>query len=322
MRISILGGGGFLGRKVAAALAAGRAPVTALTLCDIAAPPAPAAAFPVETVAGDVADPAAMARAVPDGTDAVIHLAAVVSAAAEADWGLGMRVNIDGTRALIERCRALARPPRVVFTSSVATFNGGQDAVLADDARQVPTGSYGMQKAAAELMLQDASRRGFLDAVNIRLPTIMVRPGRPNRAASSFVSAIVREPLLGLATDLPVDPGYAVWAASPRAATDWLLHAATMDTTRMGLDRGVNPPGLRVSMADALAALDRARPGAAALVRHAPDAEVQRIVAEWPAAFAPMRARRLGFRDHESLDELIAAFIADDLATTQAERGM
>jgi len=324
MHISILGGGGFLGRKVAARLAAdgklgGRA-ITAMTLFDIAPPPAPAAGFPVHCLGGDIA--ALPDAAIPDGTDVVFHLAAVVSAAAEADYELGRRVNVRGAEAVIDRCRQLAAPPRVVFTSSVASFSGGQSARLADDARQVPTNSYGAQKAAAELFLADASRRGFLDVVNIRLPTIIVRPGRPNKAASSFFSSIVREPLLGLATDLPVPPDFAVWIASPRRAVEWLLHAASMPTAAMGVDRSINPPGLSVTVASVLHALDAVRPGASKLVRRTPDPEIAKIVGGWPAAFEPSRARTLGFTAHEPLVDLIAAFVADDLEATRQERGL
>ena len=323
MHITILGGAGFLGRKVAARLAhdgtLGGAGIDSLTLFDLTAPPAPPAPFPVHSIAGDLADlpPAA----IPPGTDVVFHLAAVVSAAAEADYELGRRVNVRGTDAVIDASRALATPPRVVFTSSVASFGGGQGAVLPDDARQLPTNSYGAQKAAAELVLADASRRRFLDAVCIRLPTIVIRPGRPNKAASSFVSSILREPLLGLPADLPVPDGFAVWIASPRRAVEWLIHAAAMDTAPMGLDRGVNPPGLRASVADMLAAMDRIHPGASALVRRLPDPAIAAIVGGWPAAFAPHRAQTLGFTDHEPLGALVQAFIEDDLDATRADRG-
>ncbi|CAH2599068.1 D-erythronate dehydrogenase [Rhodovastum atsumiense] len=325
MRISILGGSGFLGRRLAARLAAdgrlgGRA-ISELTLFDLQPPdPPPAAGFPVQCLGGDIAQlpPAA----IPDGTDVVFHLAAVVSAQAEADYELGRRVNLRGTDAVIDRCRRLAAPPRVVFTSSVASFSGGQGAVLADDARQVPANSYGAQKAAAELLLADASRRRFLDAVILRLPTIIVRPGRPNKAASSFVSAILREPLLGLHTDLPVAPDFALWVASPRRAVEWLLHAATMDSAVMGIDRSVNPPGMSVTVAAILHALDAVKPGASALVRRVHDPATEKIVATWPAAFEALRARTLGFAPHEPLVELVRAFIADDLDATRRERGL
>ncbi len=323
MHITILGGAGFLGRKLAARLAAegalGGRPVSSLTLFDLQAPPPPTSApFPVHSLAGDLAElPAA---AVPPGTEVVFHLAAVVSAAAEADYELGRRVNMRGTDAVIDACRRLAMPTRVVFTSSVASFSGGQGAVLGDDARQVPANSYGAQKAAAELFLADASRRGMLDAVLIRLPTVVVRPGRPNKAASSFVSSILREPLLGLPATLPVPDDFAVWICSPRRAVDWLLHAAAMDTGPMGLDRGVNPPGMSATVNEMLQALDSVRPGASALVERRPDPAIAAIVGGWPAAFHPVRAPALGFAPHESLAELVQAFVDDDLENTQRER--
>jgi nucleoside-diphosphate-sugar epimerase len=322
MRISILGGGGFLGRKIAARLAndgkLDGTPVTALTLFDLAAPPKPKAGFPVTSVAGDLVElPDA---AIPTGTDVVFHLAAVVSAQAEADYELGRRVNLRGTDAVVDACRRLAKPPRVVFTSSVASFSGGQDAVIQDDTRQVPSNSYGAQKAAAELILADASRRGFVDAVSIRLPTVIVRPGRPNRAASSFLSAIVREPLLGLPADLPVPDAFAAWVCSPRRAVDWLIHAAAMDTTQMGLDRGVNPPGISTTIAHLLQALDEVQPGASALVRRVEDKEIADIIGLWPPAFEAIRGHMLGFATHEPVVEVVRAFVEDDLAATKAER--
>jgi D-erythronate 2-dehydrogenase len=329
MLITILGGGGFLGRKLAARLAAdgtlGGQPVTGLTLFDLAEPPKPTgAAFPVTALAGDVVD--LPAEAIPPGTDVIFHLAAVVSAQAEADYDLGRRVNLRGTDAVVDACRRLAatgkQPPRVVFTSSVASFSGTQDSVLSDDARQVPGNSYGAQKAAAELILADASRRGFLDAVSLRLPTIIVRPGRPNRAASSFLSAIIREPLLGLPAELPVPDAFAAWVASPRRAVDWLLHAAALNTVSMGLDRSINPPGISTTIAHLLQALDSVRPGASALVRRVEDQSIANIVGTWPPEFEPLRARTLGFSPHEPVAELVRAFIEDDLEATRAERGL
>jgi nucleoside-diphosphate-sugar epimerase len=329
MRITILGGGGFLGRKLAQQLATegtlGGRPIAGLTLFDLAAPPSPSrAGFPVHCLAGDVADPAQVAAAIPAGTTIVVHLAAIVSAQAEADFDLGLRVNLMGTLAVLQACRALPQPPRVVFTSSVASFAGGQDARLEDEARQLPANSYGAQKAMGELLLQDASRRGFLDAVTLRLPTVIIRPGRPNRAASGFVSAILREPLLGLPAELPVGEDFAAWICSPRRAVAWLLHAMTMDTARLGADRGVNPPGRSVTIGRMLAALESvAGPAARALVRPVADPAIAAIVGGWPAAFTAERARRLlGFSEQEPVEEIIRAFIADDLAATRAERGL
>jgi nucleoside-diphosphate-sugar epimerase len=216
----------------------------------------------------------------------------------------------------------MSKPPRVVFTSSVASFSGGQGAVIQDDTRQVPSNSYGAQKAAAELVLADASRRGFLDAVSLRLPTVIVRPGRPNRAASSFLSAIVREPLLGLPADLPVPDAFAAWLCSPRRAVDWLLHAAAMDTTQMGLDRSVNPSGISTTIAHLLQALDEVRPGASSLIRRVEDKEIASIIGLWPPAFEVIRAHTLGFASHEPVAEVVRAFIEDDLAATRTERGL
>lgn len=327
MQITILGGGGFLGRKLAERLAAdgalGGQPVTALTLFDLAAPQPLAAPFPVRCLGGDVASAADLAQAIPDGTAVVVHLAAVVSAAAEADYDLGQRVNILGTLAVIERCRQLARPPRVLFTSSVASFGGGQEANLPDDARQLPGNSYGAQKAIGELLLQDATRKGFLDAVSIRLPTVVVRPGRPNKAASSFFSGILREPMLGLESELPVGDGFKVWVCSPRRAVDWFLHALTMDTSSLGVDRGINPPGLCCTVGEMLAALERVGgPQALALVQRRPDPAIEAIVGGWPAKFTAERARRLGFAQCEGVEGILRHFVADDLTATKAERGL
>jgi nucleoside-diphosphate-sugar epimerase len=325
MHVTITGAAGFLGRRLAARIAAaariGARSVTGLTLFDVAPAEAPAAPFPVRAVTGDIADAATAAGLVSAETGVVVHLAAIVSAQAEADFALGWRVNLDGTRALLEACRAAGSRPRVVFTSSVATFSGGQDAAIRDDTRPVPGSSYGAQKAAGELLLHDYSRKGFVDGVALRLPTVVVRPGRPNRAASSFASSILREPFLGEEAHLPVPEDFALWIASPRAATDWLAHACALAGTALGLDRGVNPPGLTVSVGEMLAVL-RAVGGEAAarLVSRVEDREVAEIVGTWPARFDDARARRLGFRAHESLEALLRAFLEDDLAATRALR--
>ena len=328
MKIAILGGSGFLGRRVAERLAAagtlGGRTISGMSLFDIAAPPAPAAHFPIDSIGGDVAElPAA---AIPPGTEVVFHLAAVVSGAAEADYDLGRRVNMRGTDAVIDACRRLVAaggtPPRVVFTSSIASFSGGQSAVLDDSAKQIPANSYGTQKAAAELFLADATRRGFMDAVSLRLPTIIVRPGRPNKAASSFFSGIVREPLLGLAAELPVPDDFKVWVGSPNSAVAWLIHAAAMDTAPMGLDRSLNLPGLAVTVGQIIAAMDHVQQGASALVERKPDAVIADIVGGWPASFTASRARALGFAPNEGLVDVVRAFVADDLEPTRRDRGM
>jgi nucleoside-diphosphate-sugar epimerase len=326
MNITILGGGGFLGRRIATQLARtgkiGGKPVIRLTLFDLHEPPALEAPFPVTRIAGDIVD--LPEQAIPRGTDVVFHLAAVVSAQAEADYDLGRRVNLRGTDAVVDACRRVVaqggKPPRVVFTSSVASFSGGQSANLPDDARQLPANSYGAQKAAAELVLADASRRGFMDTVSLRLPTVIVRPGRPNKAASSFFSAIVREPLLGLPTEVPVPDSFAAWVCSPRTATAWLLHAAMLDGSGLGLNRGINPPGISVTIAQLLAGLDQVKPGAAALVQRVPDPAIEAIVGTWPSLFTPARALALGFAQHEPVVELVRAFVDDDLEATRIDR--
>jgi D-erythronate 2-dehydrogenase len=328
MKITILGGAGFLGRKIAIRLAQAGTfkdeTIAGLTLFDLTEPRPLDAPFPVHRLAGDLL--ALPDAAIPPDTDVIFHLAAVVSAQAEADYDLGRRVNLRGTDAVIDACRRIVKsggkPPRVVFTSSVASFSGGQGARLGDDARQLPSNSYGAQKAAAELILADASRRGFMDTVSIRLPTVIVRPGRPNKAASSFFSAIIREPLLGLPTELPVPDDFAAWVCSPRSAASWLLHAGALDSGGLGLDRGINPPGISVTIAELLDALDTVKPGATALVKRAPDPSIAAIVGTWPPLFTPVRAPTLGFARHESVVDLIQAFIADDLAATQADRGI
>ena len=326
MKITILGGAGFLGRKIAAHLAQaatlGGRPVTELTLFDLAAPLPPAAApFPVHSLAGDLVE--LPEEAIGEGTDVVFHLAAVVSAAAEADYELGRRVNLRGTDAVVDACRRLARPPRVVFTSSVASFSGGQDAVLGDEARQVPANSYGAQKAAAELILADASRRGFLDAVSIRLPTITVRPGRPNKAASRSCPRSCASRCSACRRSCRCAEHFAVWIASPRRAVDWLLHAAALDGAALGLDRSINPPGHRGHRrADAGGARcgEARRRGPGAQGRGSGDRRHRRRAGR-PGSTAA-RALRLGFAPHEPLVELVRAFVADNLEATSHERGL
>ena len=324
MHISILGGSGFLGRKLALRLARdgtlGGRTIQGLTLFDRAPAARVDAPFAVRHVTGELTD--LPPDAIPPGTRVVFHLAAVVSAAAEADYDLGRQVNLRGTDSVVDACRRLAMPPRLVFTSTVASFCGGQAATIDDDDKQVPANSYGAQKAASELILADATRRSFLDAVSLRMPTVIVRPGRPNQAASSFVSAILREPLLGLRTKLPVGDDFAVWVCSPRRAVQWLIHAATMDTAPLGLDRGLNLPGISSSIARMLGALETLRPGASVLIDRVRDPAIEAVVGAWPAAFAAVRAQRLGFEEQERLVDVVRAFIEDDLDATRAERAI
>ncbi|MCC7281882.1 MAG: NAD-dependent epimerase/dehydratase family protein [Acetobacteraceae bacterium] len=323
MHVTILGGAGFLGRKLAERIAAegnlaGRA-ISAMTLLDQVRATPPRAAFPVTVIEAGLDNFETLRTAMPEGTGVVFHLAAVVSAQAEADFHLGMRVNIEGTRNVLAAAAALKAPPRLVFTSSVATYSGGQDAVITDATRQVPANSYGAQKIIGELMVHDHTRKGFVDGISLRLPTIVVRPGRPNRAASSFASSILREPFLGEEAALPVPEDFALFIASPRSAVGWLLHAAGLATGAVGLDRSINPPGIRATTGEMLAALVAAG-GDRGRVKRVDDKEIFDVVSPWPAKFDTARARALGFAPQPPLNEIIGAFLEDDLAATRALR--
>ncbi len=323
MHVTILGGAGFLGTKLAARLAAegtiGGRKVTGLTLLDQVAATPPAAPFPITVMQAGLDDYEKLRRAMPDGTGVVFHLAAIVSAQAEADFHLGQRVNIEGTRNVLAAASALPQPARLVFTSSVATYAGGQQARIDDGTRQVPANSYGAQKIIGELMLHDHSRRGFIDGVSLRLPTVVVRPGRPNKAASSFASSILREPFVNEDASLPVPEDFALWIASPKTAVAWLLHAAALDGAALGLDRAINPPGLTVTTGEMLAALARAG-GDVARVKRVDDPDVFKVVGPWPAHFDSSRAQALGFTTAPQIDAVVAEFLAEDLAATKALR--
>ncbi len=322
MKILVLGAAGMVGRKLVAALAAagqvgGRA-ISALTLADVIEPSAPDTDIAHRLVAVDLSARGAAEQLIADRPDLIFHLAAIVSGEAEADFEKGYRINLDGTRQLFEAIRLAGQAapycPRLVFTSSIAVFGEPLPAVIGDQHEHTPLTSYGTQKAIGELLLADYSRRGIFDGIGIRLPTIAVRPGKPNKAASGFFSGIIREPLNGLEAVLPVDDSVRHWFASPRAAVGFLLHAAAMDTARLGNQRNLSMPGLAVTVAEQIAALERvAGPKAVALIRRAPDAIVADIVAGWPKAFEPRRARALGFAGDASFDEIIRIYIADEL---------
>lgn len=322
MKVLVIGAAGMVGRKLTAALLeAGQVaaqPIESLTLADIIAPAKPTASVSITSVAADLSEPGAAAALVADRPDLIFHLAAIVSGEAEADFEKGYRINLDGTRYLFEAIRllSLAGPyrPRVVFTSSIAVFGEPLPAVIGDSHEHTPLTSYGTQKAICELLLADYSRRGFLDGVGIRLPTIAVRPGKPNKAASGFFSGIIREPLAGMEAILPVEDSVRHWFASPRAAVGFLLHAAQMDTAPLGQQRNLTMPGLAVTVAEEIAALGRvAGPAATQLIRREPDETVARIVAGWPQAFDAQRATKLGFRAETSFDEIIRIHIEDEL---------
>jgi nucleoside-diphosphate-sugar epimerase len=321
MHILITGAAGMIGRKLVARLVAAGAlngkPIDELTLIDVSAPQKPQGfAGSVETSAADIADAAAAHAAVAGRPDAVFHLAAVVSGEAELDFEKGVHVNLDGSRALIEAIRAVGEGyrPRVVFTSSIAVFGAPFPEIIADDFHLTPLTSYGTQKAIVELLLADYTRRGFLDAIGIRLPSIVVRPGRPNKAASGFFSSIIREPLNGEEAVLPVEDSVLHWHASPRAAVGFLIHAAGVDREKLGPRVNLTMPGVCCTVAEQIAALRRiAGDKVAGRIRREPDPLVARIVAGWPSRFDPRRALALGFQAEASFDEIIRVHIADEL---------
>ena len=321
MHILITGAAGMIGRKLVARLVAdgalnGRS-IEKLTLIDVVAPPTPEKfSGKVEAAAADIADPAAVRAAIAGRPDVIFHLAGVVSGEAEVDFDKGMRVNLDGSRALFDAVRAAGDGyrPRVVFTSSIAVFGAPFPPAIGDDFHLTPLTSYGSQKAAVELLLADYTRRGFLDGVGIRLPSIVVRPGRPNKAASGFFSSIIREPLNGEAAVLPVADGVLHWHASPRAAVGFLVHAAGLDAADLGPRVNLTMPGVCCTVAEQIAALRRiGGDKVAARIRREPDPLVARIVAGWPSRFDPARALALGFRAEACFDEIIRVHIDDEL---------
>lgn len=318
MNVLITGGAGFLGLQLARLLLQrgalqldGKAvAIDRLTLLDVVAPQIDDAR--VRVVTGDLSDPAVLAQAIDRDTGAIFHLAAVVSGQAEADFDLGMRVNLDASRALLETCRRIGHAPRVVFTSSVAVYGGELPPVVQDDTALNPQSSYGVQKAIGELLLSDYSRRGFVDGRVLRLPTISVRPGKPNAAASSFASGIIREPLSGIAANCPVAPDTALWLLSPRGAIQALVNGIELDGARLGNRRVVNLPGLSVTAVQMVEALRRVAGDAVAdRVSWQREPRVENIVGTWPAAWDVTRAKALGFESDASFDDVIRAYAQD-----------
>jgi len=320
MRVTIIGAGGMIGTKLAEQIVAtgsiGGSTVDALTLVDVNAPQvAPDFKGTRNAFAADLTQAGVAAKLVADRPDVIVHLAAIVSGEAEADMAKGYRVNLDGTRALLE---AIATQegycPRVIYASSLAVFGAPFPARIPDDYHLTPLTSYGTQKAMGELLINDYSRRGLIDGVGIRFPTICIRPGAPNKAASGFFSGILREPLNGHEAVLPVGDDTRHWFASPRAAVGYIAHAAAMDTGPLGAQRCMTMPGVSATVAEQIEALRAvAGDGAVALIRRVPDPVVASIVAGWPRDFDTARALALGFRAETSFREIISVYLEDEM---------
>ena len=320
MKILVTGAAGMIGRKLTARLlkdgALNGKPIDHLKLVDVVPPEAPAGAIGhLDAAAADISVPSAAEKLAAERPDVIFHLAGIVSGEAELDFEKGYRVNLDGIRLLLEAIRAQkGYRPKVVFASSIAVFGAPFPAAIPDDFATTPLTSYGTQKAIAELLLADYTRRGFVDGVAIRLPTIVVRPGAPNRAASGFFSSIIREPLAGQEAVLPVDDSVRHWHASPRAAVGFLLHAASLAPELLGSRICLTMPGVCCTVGEQIAALRRiAGDKVSARIRREPDPMIMRIVGGWPRRFDASRAAALGFMVEATFDEIIRAHIDDEL---------
>ncbi|MBM1813911.1 D-erythronate dehydrogenase [Pseudosulfitobacter pseudonitzschiae] len=317
MNILIIGGGGVVGQKLAKALAAKGtlrgAPITRLTLADVIDPAPVEAGFTVDITRCDIADAASVAQVVTADTDVIYLLAAIVSAHAEEDFEAGMQINLFGTYNVLERCRTLGHRPVVVFTSSIAVYGGEAQNPLGDHSYPNPQTSYGGQKAIGEILINDYSRKGFIDGRAFRLPTISVRPGKPNRAASSFMSSILREPLNGQEAVCPVDGDFLHYYLSPRKCADNLVKAAELDAAAIGQNRAMQMPGKVWSIDQVIAAMTAvAGPEPAKLIRWEAQPDVQAIVSGWRWDIHADKALRLGLEADESFEDNIRYYLEDD----------
>jgi D-erythronate 2-dehydrogenase len=322
LHILVLGAAGMVGRKLTERLLRdgrlGKADITRMTLQDVVAPATSVKpGFPIDTLTGDFAVAGFAEKLVADRPDVIFHLAAIVSGEAELDFDKGYRINLDGTRMLFDAIRLAGGgyKPRVVFTSSIAVFGAPFPDAIGDEFFQTPLLSYGTQKAIGELLLADYTRRGFMDGIGIRLPTICIRPGLPNKAASGFFSNILREPLAGKEVVLPVSEDVRHWHATPRSAVGFLIHAATIDSAAVGARRNLTMPGLSATVGEEIAALKRvAGDKVAGRIKREPDPFIMGIVDGWPRNFDPKRALKLGFTTAEkTFDDIIKIHIEDEL---------
>jgi nucleoside-diphosphate-sugar epimerase len=269
----------------------------------------------IVSMTGDVADAASVARALTPSVQTVFHLAAVVSGEAESDFDLGMRINLDATRILLEQARRNGNKPRFVFTSSVAVFGGDLPAKVLDTTPATPQGSYGAQKAMCELMVTDYARKGFVDGRSVRLPTVSVRPGKANKAASSFASGIIREPLNGVTSICPVPPSTRMWVLSPRSTVNNLIHAHEVDGAVFGSAGAVNLPGLSITVGEMVAAMGRVAGDAPVkLIKWEEDAAIMKLVRTWPGDFITTRGESMGFIRDTNYDDVVRAYMDDELS--------
>ena len=310
MKVLITGGGGFIGSRLAQALRA-RHSDAQINLLDMAFPPAIEERF--SCFKGDVASPIVIDKALGPDTDAVFHLAAVVSGGAEADFELGYHVNMDGTRARLEACRKLGRPLKFVYASSVAAFGGKLPDVLDDSTTPAPQTSYGTQKVIGEYLVADFTRKGMIDGRSLRLPTIVVRPGKPNLAASSFASGIIREPIAGAVSECPVPETTGVWILSPRRVVEAFVHAWELPSAAWPTTRVVNLPGITLTVREMVDAMGRvAGRETVERVKFKPDARIQAIVKTWPVRFRTERALAMGFRGDDDFDSIVRDHMANE----------
>ncbi|EFD51228.1 Nucleoside-diphosphate-sugar epimerase [Micrococcus luteus] len=313
MNIVVTGGAGFLGSRVIRSLLqaqdAGRLPVPVDSVVSLDLAPCPVEDPRVSSRVGDMADPAVLAEAITADTAGIFHLAAVLSGGAEQDFNLALRVNVDATERLLEAARGTGARPRFVFTSSLAVFGSAVPTVVPEDLATQPESTYGATKAIGELLVNEYSRKGYVDGRVCRLPTISVRPGKPNSAASSFASGIIREPLQGLQAELPVPEDTRMWLSSPDTAVQNLVHAFIVESERLGGWRVLNIPGVSVTVAEMLDALEAVGgPEARARVVPRPDQRVMDIVCSWPGEFDVERTLSLGFRPDSSFEAAVRQF--------------
>ena len=317
MRTLILGGGGFLGRRLAKELIESggftQGELIHLTLVDIAFPEDTPQDPRLECIEADFSDEAAIRNILQHKPDVIFHLAAIVSGEAEKNLDLGMKINFQASLQLLELCRKHAIHPRIVFASSCAVFGGDVSKVISDETSPKPRSSYGTQKAMVELLMNDYSRKGFIDARSLRLPTIAVRPGKPNAATSSFVSSIIREPLHGKSASYPVPSETEVWIQSPKRVIQNFIHAANIDEKILGEDRIINLPGLTASIQEMINSLEQiTNPEVTKLISYEPDAFLQSIVLTWPPHFDTLRANKLGFVSDTSPEEIIRLYMEEE----------